>query len=192
MSDRTIYPGMTAWGIVPDSVAHVIAATWKYGNSYTNSKEIATALGLDPDTVLTKDCPTCEGHGETVDPAGDGWPCDNGCKNGTIEVNRVMVVPVEVAEWLDQHKTPNEVLAELGAQEPTAEELAGIYAQAAEDRRALRIGRAVVANRDAMVATVSFLASVIRGGEPYTPEVNAAVSNFYERWDRILAAGERT
>ena len=40
--------GMVAAGIVEGSVAHVIASTWKYGNSYVNSIEIAEALSLDP------------------------------------------------------------------------------------------------------------------------------------------------
>ena len=49
MSDLCkINPGMVAAGIVEGSVAHVIASTWKYGNCYTNSIEIAKALGLDP------------------------------------------------------------------------------------------------------------------------------------------------
>ena len=41
-------PGLVAAGIVEGSVAHVIASTWKYGNCYTNSIEIAVALGLNP------------------------------------------------------------------------------------------------------------------------------------------------
>lgn len=49
MSLCEMNPGMVAAGIVEGSVAHVIASTWKYGNCYTNSIEIARALGLDPD-----------------------------------------------------------------------------------------------------------------------------------------------
>ena len=41
-------------------------------------------------------------------------------------------------------------------------------------------------HRDAMVATVSFLSSVIRGGESFTPEVKQAIDNYYTRWQMIL------
>lgn len=44
--------------------------------------------------------------------------------------------------------------------------------------------------RDPMVATVSFLTSVIRCGEPFTTEVRAAVGNFYTRWDVALEASD--
>ena len=52
------------------------------------------------------------------------------------------------------------------------------------------VRKQLAASRDAMVATMSFLASVIRCGEPFTPEVSAAVANFYTRWDTLLAASD--
>ena len=50
------------------------------------------------------------------------------------------------------------------------------------------VRKQLAASRDAMVATVSFLASVIRCGEPMTPEVKQAIKNYYTRWDTLLAA----
>jgi hypothetical protein len=46
-------PGMNQWGLVRGSFGHVAACHWKYGNSFTNSKEIVAALGLDPDAPFT-------------------------------------------------------------------------------------------------------------------------------------------
>lgn len=52
------------------------------------------------------------------------------------------------------------------------------------------VRKQLAASRDAMVATVSFLASVIRCGEPMTPEVKQAIENYYTRWDTLLAASD--
>lgn len=42
---------------------------------------------------------------------------------------------------------------------------------------------------DALRSTISFLSSVIRCGEPYTPDVQQAVENAYERIDLLLNDG---
>lgn len=105
--------------------------------------------GIDPNRALSRTCETCGGDGRVANrsmgPMTRGTyvdPCPNPrCKDGQIEVARIMVVPVEVAEWLDCGTLDID-------DEPTDDEVADLHAAIAEDARALRIGRRVATTGD--------------------------------------------
>lgn len=85
-------------------------------------------LGLDPDTVLDKDCEECGGRGRRIDwdDMGAGVRCRTCGGTGRVVVSRVMAVHPGLADAIERRYL--------------------ISYMTDEDRRALRIGRAVLAN----------------------------------------------
>jgi len=101
VSVEAVVERMANFGIRPGTPAYIVASTWQYGNSYTNSRDICTALGIDPDAVLAADCPTCGGKGAVPgmnhSPGDLLFTCPNpDCHNGTIEVARIAIIPIDL------------------------------------------------------------------------------------------------
>jgi hypothetical protein len=152
---------MTGERTVRDAIVHPLRTSREIaGDIYSN-------LGLDPDTILDRDCPMCEGQG--VEFAGDdddiGDACET-CKGAGREVVHVIVaVPAEVAAIVERFGCDGwDVVRDI------------LDALNNPDVRAMQIGRAVLGGK--------LVGLLVR--KPNGDHVKHA--DDYHRW--LLAQGE--
>lgn len=102
-----------------------------------------------------------------------------------IETLREQLSTTAISEWIYSRKQLVDEIATLRAELAKFPMSPAQLQDRAETRQALLDCADEVAklqsHRTALRATISFLASVIRAGEPFTPEVEQAVLNAYER-----------
>jgi len=151
-------------------------------------------LGIDPDTVLWRDCPTCGGDEyATMDDRGRETPdqCPLCSSVGRIEVNQIMVVPVGDLAILELTKTvlrPDDkrivkvVVDGKGGQRTTRwpDTSDDIDRSDSDDGRALRIGRWVLATEP--LPQLGDWATA----NPYAAGYNAFRADALAAWDEAI------
>jgi hypothetical protein len=193
----------------------------KYG---TAAKWLASDYGIDPDAALDRDCPTCEGR-KTIDTSvhvphvvsvRSAAICPDCKGTGRIEVNRVMVVPVEVADWQKLAEQAMEVVRDswpgitnsdykdVSVVHEAARQVLANYdricrakvlasAETSRNERALRIGRAVLAS-DLLEIAWALIANASQGDWSREPESwRVAAESWRDAFHEVLpllTAGE--